>query len=66
MQNHKIFKMAFAKVYPAYLNKAEKKGKTKEEVDAIIFWLTGYDEKSFQKQLDNAVDFETFLAKLLK
>ena len=54
--------MIFAGVYPHYIAKAEKKGRTKAEVDQIIFWLTGYDEKSFQKQLDNKVDFETFFA----
>jgi hypothetical protein len=54
--------MIFAGVYPHYITKAEKKGRTKAEVDQIIFWLTGYDEKSFQKQLDNKVDFETFFA----
>lgn len=52
--------MIFAVVYPHYVTKAEKKGRTKEEVDQIIFWLTGYDKKSFQKQLDKKVDFETF------
>lgn len=54
--------MSFAGVYPHYISKAEKKGRTKEEVDAIIFWLTGYDEKSLQLILDNKTDFETFFA----
>ena len=45
-----------------YIKKAEKKGRTKEEVDEIIFWLTGYDEAALQQQLDNKVDFETFFA----
>jgi hypothetical protein len=58
--NTRIFKMSFANVYPAYIQKAEKKGRTKEEVDEIIFWLTGYTQKSFQKQIDNGSDFETF------
>lgn len=58
--------MIFAGVYPHYITKAEKKGRTKAEVDQIIFWLTGYDEKSFQKQLDNKVDFETFFAEAPK
>ncbi|CZQ92325.1 DUF2200 domain-containing protein [Trichococcus ilyis] len=58
--NTKIFGMSFASVYPLYIHKAEKKGRTKEEVDAIIFWLTGYDEATLQRQLDNKVDFETF------
>lgn len=52
--------MSFAGVYPHYIAKAEKKGRTKEEVDTIIFWLTGYDRQSFQQVLDNKTDFETF------
>ena len=62
MESTKIFKMPFAKVYPMYIQKAEKKGRTKAEVDEIIFWLTGYDEKSFQNHLDNKTDFENFFA----
>lgn len=62
MNNTRIFKTPFANVYPFYIQKAEKKGRIKEEVDKLIFWLTGYDEKSFQHQLDNNVDFETFFA----
>lgn len=62
MTNHKIFKMAFATVYPCYLTKAEKKGRTKAEVDTIIHWLTGYDAPALQHQLDQRVDFETFFA----
>jgi hypothetical protein len=62
MNNIRIFRTAFASVYPFYIQKAEKKGRTKAEVDAIIFWLTGYDEKSFQHQLDNNIDFETFFS----
>lgn len=54
--------MSFAGVYPLYIQKAEKKGRTKEEVDTIIFWLTGYDKKSLQKQIDRKCDFETFFA----
>lgn len=52
--------MSVASVYPHYITKAEKKGRTKEEVDEIIFWLTGYNQKSFKKVLDNKTDFETF------
>ncbi len=52
--------MSFSSVYPLYILKAEPKGRTKLEVDSIIFWLTGYDQKSFQKQLDKQIDFETF------
>ena len=60
--NHRIFKTPFASVYPYYIAKAEKKGRTKQEVDEIIFWLTGYDQKALQKQLDLKNDFETFFA----
>lgn len=55
--------MAFASVYPLYIKKAEKKGRTKQEVDTIICWLTGYDEKSLKKLIDTKVDFETFFEK---
>jgi len=60
MQNTKIFKMSFASIYPLYIQKAEKKGRTKHEVDEIIFWLTGYDDYSLEQQIDNEVDIETF------
>lgn len=56
----RVFKMSFASVYRHYLTKAEKKGRTKEEVDEIIFWLTGYDQKSLQEHLDNKTNFEDF------
>jgi hypothetical protein len=62
MMTTKIFKMAFARVYPLYLVKVEKKGRTKAEVDTIIYWLTGYNEQSLQQHLDNNTDFETFFA----
>lgn len=62
MQNHKIFKMAFASVYPHYVAKAERKGRTKGEVDEIIFWLTGYDQPGLQVVLDQRTDFEKFFA----
>jgi hypothetical protein len=52
--------MIFASVYPHYVAKAEKKGRTKEELDTIIYWLTGYDQKTLQKQIDKKVTFETF------
>ena len=57
---HKIFQMAFSRVYPMYVQKAEKKGRTKKEVDTVICWLTGYDEDGLQTQIDKGVDFETF------
>ena len=60
MKNERIFSMPFAKVYPMYIQKAERKGRTKEEVDEIIFWLTGYDQVSFQQVLKDEVDFRSF------
>jgi hypothetical protein len=54
--------MPFASVYPHYVQKAEKKGRTREEVDTIICWLTGYDQKLLQQQIDDKTDFETFFA----
>jgi hypothetical protein len=54
--------MSFAKVYPHYVAKAEKKGRTKEEVDEIICWLTGYSQEELETQLERQVDFETFFA----
>lgn len=62
MKNQRIFTMPFARVYPLYIQKAEKKGRTKEEVDAIIRWLTGYTPSALKKQIEKAVDFETFFA----
>ncbi|EKE30289.1 MAG: hypothetical protein ACD_2C00014G0008 [uncultured bacterium (gcode 4)] len=56
----KIFSTPFSSVYPFYIAKAEKKWRTKSEVDEIIFWLTGYDKVGFQEQLDKNTDFETF------
>lgn len=63
MNNSKIYKMTFASVYPHYLQKAIKKGRTKQEVDEIIFWLTGYDDEELNKLLDAKIDFETFFTK---
>lgn len=54
--------MSFAGVYPHYIEKAVKKGRTKAEVDEIIFWLTGYNEQTLQQQIDNKTNFETFFA----
>src|SRR5689334_14005489 len=62
MDNTRVYKMSFAGVYPMYIQKAEKKGRTKEEVDAIIFWLTGYNKETLQKQIDKKNSFETFFA----
>lgn len=60
MPGHNIFKMKFSKVYPLYVQKAERKDRTKEEVDQIICWLTGYDQAGLEEQLEREVDFETF------
>lgn len=62
MNNTRVYKMSFASVYPHYIAKAEKKSRSKQEVDEIIFWLTGYNEQSLQQILDNKIDFETFFA----
>ena len=62
MDNQRVYKMSFASVYPHYITKAERKGRTKAEVDEIIFWLTGYDSKALQKILDDKTNFETFFA----
>src|SRR5580765_4145670 len=62
MDNTRVFKMSFAGVYPMYIQKAEKKGRTKAEVDAIIFWLTRYNKQTLQKHIDKKSDFETFFA----
>lgn len=62
MDNKRIFATPFASVYPLYIQKAEKKGRTKAEVDTIIFWLTGYDSQTLQQHIDKKSDFETFFA----
>lgn len=62
MEKHKIYSMPFSSVYPLYIQKAEKKGRTKAEVDTVICWLTGYDPQSLQQQIDRNNDFETFFA----
>ena len=62
MEKLKVFKMPFASIYPLYIQKAGKKGRSKEEVNAIIYWLTGYNQQSLQQQIDKNIDFETFFA----
>ena len=59
-QKKRIYGLIFASVYPMYIQKAEKKGRTKAEVDEIISWLTGYDKKGLQEQIDKKNDFEAF------
>ena len=56
----RVYKMSFASVYPLYITKVERKGRTKEELDEIIFWLTGYDMPALQQILTDKTDFETF------
>ncbi|TCI48326.1 MULTISPECIES: DUF2200 domain-containing protein [Exiguobacterium] len=62
MMAHRIYTTSFASVYPSYVAKAERKGRTKDEVDTIIRWLTGYDEAGLERQLEAEVDFNTFFA----
>jgi hypothetical protein len=62
MHRHRIFATAFAKVYPLYVQKAERKNRTKEEVDRVICWLTGYDPAGLQRQIEQEADLETFFA----
>lgn len=62
MTNERIFKMSFSKVYPLLIKKAERKGRTKSEVDTVISWLTGYDDSGLQSQIAKGVDYETFFS----
>jgi hypothetical protein len=62
MSKHKVFEMPFAKVYPMYIQKAERKGRTKADVDKIICWLTGYSEAALRKQIDEEKNIETFFS----
>ena len=60
MEKNRVYRILFSTVYPLYIKKAERKGRTKEEVDTIIFWLTGYNKETLQKQIDKKNDFEAF------
>lgn len=62
MAEHPVYRMAFSKVYPLLVQKAERKGRTKAEVDEIIYWLTGYDASGLLSQLNKEVDIATFYA----
>lgn len=62
----RVYAMIFGKVYPLYIAKAEKKGRTKAEVDEVIYWLTGYNEKQLAKQIEKQVTFEMFFAEAPK
>ncbi|GKX67592.1 DUF2200 domain-containing protein [Inconstantimicrobium mannanitabidum] len=66
MTKHNIYTMSVASVYPLYVNKVEKKGRTKTEVDEIICWLTGYSQQELEAQLEKQTDFETFFAEAPK
>ncbi len=66
MDNQRVYRYAFSSIYPHYIVKAEKKGRTKEEVDTVICWLTGYTPKQLQKQIDKKVDLEAFFAQAPK
>lgn len=65
-KNERVYRMKFSGVYPHYVTKAERKGRTKDEVDEIIRWLTGYDQAGLEKVLANGTDFETFFAQAPK
>ena len=62
MPQHRIYRMKFSGVYPMYIQKAERKNRTKEEVDQVICWLTGYSQAELQRQIELESDFETFFA----
>ena len=62
MNKERVYALVFASVYPLYIKKVESKGRAKEDVDRIIFWLTGYDQQTLQKQIDKRSDFESFFA----
>ena len=66
MDGHRIYTISFLSVYPHYIAKAEKKGRTKDEVDEIIRWLTGYSQKEFESTLKNEISFEEFFAQAPK
>ena len=62
MDYTRVFKMSFASIYPLYIQKVEKKGRTIEELDTVLFWLTGYNKKTLQQQINKKTDLETFFA----
>lgn len=65
-RNNRIYKMPFSRVYPLYIAKVEKKGRTQSEVDEVIYWLTGYNQKNLETHLELETDFETFFTKAPK
>ncbi len=66
MEKHRIYTVSFASIYPHYITKAEKKERTKTEVDEIIIWLTGYNQRELELELEQETDFETFFARAPK
>lgn len=62
MAKHKVYSMSFASIYPLYISKAERKGRTKADVDEIIFWLTGHSPETLGAVIDQEIDVETFIA----
>lgn len=66
MVKHRIYSISFGSIYPLYIQKAEKKGRTKAEVDEVICWLTGYDQAGLESQIENQVDLERFFAEAPK
>ncbi|HQV00800.1 MAG: DUF2200 domain-containing protein [Bacteroidia bacterium] len=62
MNQERVYRIVFASVYPLYIQKATSKGRSKDEVDQILYWLTGYDSKTLQLQIESKVDLETFFA----
>jgi len=66
MKTERIYKLLFSSVYPLYIQKVEKKGRTKEELDIVIKWLTGYSDNQIKEQIEKKVDFQTFFAEAPK
>lgn len=66
MKNERIYKLLFSSVYPLYIQKVEKKERSKEEVDQVIKWLTGYSDRELQAQIENKADMETFFSEAPK
>ena len=62
MTKHRIYSITFARVYPLYITKVERKGRTKQEVDEIIYWMTGYNQQGLKEQIEKQTDLETFFA----
>ncbi|MDE1466834.1 DUF2200 domain-containing protein [Aurantiacibacter sp. D1-12] len=61
MAEHKVFSMSFASIYPHYVNKVEKKGRTKDDLDKVLRWVTGYSQEQLDSQIDKKIDCRTFI-----